>query len=519
MKNATRITCAVVVIALIGPAAGASAHFERAAAASAPSDCGGAPDPSLTPSSVITGEFDTSREGSYVLLRSRCPRARPRYASAIATTSPRRRPTPASSTCSTSVSTTHGRVPGALWGEAEFRGWGGSSHPDVTVSPNGFSTEAEYLANPRLHRHGSTTRGFEPGPIQAGEWAVELGVAAVASQAEGDSDGKVAWRVQVDVSSDSSWSDRPVPAGAVQHRSGASHAGWYAGDFHVHAEHSSLGDATMRETFDYAFRPLAAGGAGLDFITLSDYVSDTAWGEIGRYQPDYPGRLIARSAEIITYRGHANNHATARYVDYRTGPVYERMVDGSFGLAARRGRRARSSTAFTTPGASRRSTIRRSSPPPCPASTSSAAAAPGTTRTARPTTRRSMRSRCHRAGRPSSRTPSRARIRSRRRRSSSRSTRSMRAAQQQPHRRGRLQRLAQCRSHAGPGDQAPIGTATTVVYADELSEQGIARGVKAGHTYVKVFGNDGPDLRFDGAPRPAPRRDHGRHDPRGRRRA
>jgi hypothetical protein len=34
------------------------------------------------------------------------------------------------------------------------------------------------------------------------------------------------------------------------------------------------------------------------------------------------------------------------------------------------------------------------------------------------------------------------------------------------------------------------------VYADELSERGIQRGVQARHTYVKVFGNDGPDLRF-----------------------
>ena len=44
---------------------------------------------------------------------------------------------------------------------------------------------------------------------------------------------------------------------------------------HVHAEHSNYGAATMTETFEYAFKPLAQGGAGLDFITLSDYVSAT----------------------------------------------------------------------------------------------------------------------------------------------------------------------------------------------------------------------------------------------------
>jgi hypothetical protein len=47
---------------------------------------------------------------------------------------------------------------------------------------------------------------------------------------------------------------------------------------------------------------------------------------------------------------------------------------------------------------------------------------------------------------------------------------------------------------------APIGTATTVVYAPELSESGVEQGVQAGHTYVKIFGNDGPDLRFEARP-------------------
>jgi hypothetical protein len=45
--------------------------------------------------------------------------------------------------------------------------------------------------------------------------------------------------------------------------------------------------------------------------------------------------------------------------------------------------------------------------------------------------------------------------------------------------------------------QSPIGSATTVVHARELSEQAIRDAVRAGHTYVKLLGNDGPDLRFE----------------------
>ena len=94
---------------------------------------------------------------------------------------------------------------------------------------------------------------------------------------------------------------------------------------HVHAEHSNYGAATMTDTFSYAFQPLAQGGAGLDFITLSDYVSGyPAWNEIGRYQSLHPKNLVIRSDEVITYKGHTNNHASAKFVDYRTTPVYER---------------------------------------------------------------------------------------------------------------------------------------------------------------------------------------------------
>jgi len=49
--------------------------------------------------------------------------------------------------------------------------------------------------------------------------------------------------------------------------------------------------------------------------------------------------------------------------------------------------------------------------------------------------------------------------------------------------------------------RAPIGEATTVVFAPELSEQGIREGVLAGHAYVKFFSPAGPDLRFTATPK------------------
>ena len=53
---------------------------------------------------------------------------------------------------------------------------------------------------------------------------------------------------------------------------------------------------------------------------------------------------------------------------------------------------------------------------------------------------------------------------------------------------------------AGQGDAtesfyySPIGTPTTVVYADELSESGVLAALTAGHAYIKAESPDGPDL-------------------------
>ena len=297
-------------------------------------------------------------------------------------------------------------------------------------------------------------------------------------------------------------------------------AGWYAGDFHVHAEHSSLGDATMRETFDYAFRPLAAGGAGLDFITLSDYVSDTAWGEIGRYQPDYPGRLIARSAEIITYRGHANNHASARYVDYRTGPVYERMVDGSFGLA----RAARpASTLFDgvhdAGGFTQinHPTIFPSAVPGfdflcrgCPWDYTDGETDYSKVDAIEVSTGPAGLQQDPEPG-PNPFTPAAIQFYEHAIDAGGANTNHIAAVgSSDSHNAGRT---------PDPVTQAPIGTATTVVYADELSEQGIARGVKAGpHIRQGVRQRRARPSLHGRRARSSPR-DHGRHHPRGRRRA
>lgn len=445
-----------------------AAALVPAAAIAPPESCGDG-----RPSKSVTGTFTEDVEGSYVMVPFRVRRGTTRVNVRLCYDQPE---SPTSSqvrhTIDLGLYEPRGRGDRS-WDRDEFRGWGGSSRPDASVTRE------------------DATLGFLPGRIRPGRWAAELGVAAVAGQEEGDSAGDVAWRLEILLGRSASDRDetwRPAPYRTAP---ASTKPGWYSGDFHVHAEHSSPGDATMRETFDYAF---SEEGAGLDFVTLSDYVTTRHWHEIGRYQRDYPGKLIVRSAEVITYRGHVNNHASVRFADYRTGTIYRfrkgELVELRPPRPARRIfrtiRRAGGWTQVNHP------TIFDSSVPGfanvcrgCSwdytdeetgwALVDAIEVATGPGGTSSPEG--------NELG-PNPFTPL--------------------AIDMWESLRAQGFRITAVGSsdshHAGGGNgttQSPIGEATTVVYAPELSEAGVASAVRAGHAYVKLFGPDGPDLRFE----------------------
>ena len=303
-----------VLVALLAAAAPARA--------AAPASCG-AP----APDRVITGEFTSAQTGSFVFLPFDVPRGTtairawycydqpegptaqlPAYAIrhtldfGLYQPKPRRQP---------------------LWAMKQYRGWSGSGFfNDITVSPEGYAEDPDPARKPA----GKTSRGYRPGPIEPGTWAVELGVAAVVATTQGDLDGKVAWRVELQLEDNPAFADEPYHPAEYDKGPARRGPGWYAGDFHVHTDQS--GDAKhrapARAVFDYAF-----GEAGLDFVQATDHNTDGGWGEWGRYQRRYPGKLIARNEEITTYRGHVNSPGARALADYRTGPVYERTADGS----------------------------------------------------------------------------------------------------------------------------------------------------------------------------------------------
>ncbi len=458
------------------------------AAAVSPTSCG-----LKSPDRTITGEFGSELQGSYVLLPFHVPAGQTAVRVRFCHDQPET-PLAGNQRHTLDLDVYEPRSPGTLWGEREFRGSSGSAkregesgRPQVTVAEDGYNVL------------GNTTRSMRPGPIRRGEWAVQLPVAAVVPREQGDLDGKVAFRVEIDLISDPEFADEPFRPAAYRPGPARRAAGWYAGDLHVHGDHSE-GGATMREAFDFAFRGRGQGGAGLDFVSLTDHNTDSAFAEIGSFQPRYPGKLIIRGTEVTTFRGHFMNHATGRYLDHRTGPVYEGRVTGGRleGLTLRRPARGAADTLRAVKAAGgfnqiNHPTIFPSEVPAfanlcrgCSWSYSEAETGYGSVDAIEIATGPSGADTPGEPG-PNPFTAT-----------------AIDFWEDKLAQGFRIAALAVSDSHeagktTGP-TSAPIGEGTTVVRAEELSEAGVECGVEAGHTYAKVSGSGGPDMRFEARP-------------------
>lgn len=177
---------------------------------------------------------------------------------------------------------------------AGFRGWSGSRQGRIDRQQKPVFVQAD-----------SADRGYRPGAITPGVWYAELGVGAVAPQGAD-------WILKIECkqAGGATPADDPVNARHVARTS----AGWYHGDFHMHAYHSNPNAPDWDE---FVQRSRAAG---LDFLMVTEYVTTQHWRTLGAVQRAHPDLLIWPGREIITYHGHVMSHGeTPRLAEYRHG--------------------------------------------------------------------------------------------------------------------------------------------------------------------------------------------------------
>lgn len=151
----------------------------------------------------------------------------------------------------------------------------------------------------------AATRSHVPGPIPPGTWQIVVGEAAVVVK-------PALFDLTVVLRDTTTLAPQPerkpyVPAAPL-----STEERWYAGDFHVHSIESNDATPTFDEIATFA------RGRGLDFAHISDHNIHTQLDYFVDAQAKFPDFLFVPGAEYTTYWGHASAVGATEWVDDRT---------------------------------------------------------------------------------------------------------------------------------------------------------------------------------------------------------
>jgi uncharacterized protein (TIGR03382 family) len=171
-------------------------------------------------------------------------------------------------------------------------------------SPEGFRGWGGGNTEDAVIGVAQSSRSYLPGPITAGTWRVVIGKAKL------DGDGGH-YAIDVICRDNATLTVRPtaptVPVVLSTERR------WYKGDFHVHSSESGDANATFEQISTLARQ------RGLDFVNLSDHNTSSHVALAAEAQKTLTDVLLLRGAEITTYAGHGNAVGLGTYVDHRIG--------------------------------------------------------------------------------------------------------------------------------------------------------------------------------------------------------
>lgn len=173
-----------------------------------------------------------------------------------------------------------------------FRGWSGGNKARFVV--------AETYATP----------SYLPGPIPAGEWKLILGVPAIRKTSKAPYTAKI-W-FERKPSDFQGFAPRPLNDGP----------GWYRGDLHLHtadSDGSCAAQSGARVPCPLFKTTEAAAARGLDFIAVTDHNTSAHFDALAELQPYYDRMLLIPGREITTFQGHANVFGATAPLDFQLG--------------------------------------------------------------------------------------------------------------------------------------------------------------------------------------------------------
>ncbi|HEX2569474.1 MAG TPA: CehA/McbA family metallohydrolase [Polyangia bacterium] len=152
----------------------------------------------------------------------------------------------------------------------------------------------------------AASRSYLPGPLPAGTWRVLAGKAKIVQT-------PARYHIEIvlrDAPTLAPQTERQLYRAAAPLATGRR---WYAGDLHVHSIESGDARPPIDEIATFA------RGRGLDFVALSDHNTTSQLDFIVAAQARHPNLLLIPSVEFTTYAGHANGLGATRWVDHKIG--------------------------------------------------------------------------------------------------------------------------------------------------------------------------------------------------------
>ncbi|MCB9561526.1 MAG: CehA/McbA family metallohydrolase [Kofleriaceae bacterium] len=189
------------------------------------------------------------------------------------------------------------RVEHADGGASEILDWG-------VWAPEGFRGWGGGNSEPAVIGVAESSRSYLEGALTPGTWTLVIGKAKLVGGA-GSYD--------ITVTFDDAATLTPLPRAAFDPVVVRAAPGWYAGDLHVHSEESGDAAATLPQI------ATLARDRGLDFVVVTDHNTVSHHGRLAAYQAELTDLLLVRGIEVTTYGGHGNAIGVSAYVDHRVG--------------------------------------------------------------------------------------------------------------------------------------------------------------------------------------------------------
>lgn len=316
--------------------------------------------------------------------------------------------------------------------------------------PNRFRGTSRFSRSEFFIATHTATPAYYPGAIPSGTWAVSIGVPTVYSKTNYSVDIRM-YREETGAKRSGPWA-QPV----------RDSAGWYQGDLHSHTGHSDgygcQNGQGERAPCQVSQNIDVARDRGLNFVAVTDHNTTSHHNEMVAHQYLHDDLLLIPGQEVTTFYGHANVFGVSEAIDFTApkddlfasiiGQVSERNGLISLNHPGRETGDACTGCGWSMPNTNY-------------GKVDAIEVVNGTD------------------------------VES--------STAGMWFWYDRLNDGYRIPGIAGSDDHSGGRGFNPIGTPTTVIYAEELSETGLLEGIRSGHVFIKTQGPDGPDVILSAA--------------------